>query len=160
MWGRGGQVDGYDALRRQGFRYALALALERTEAEDLLQDAWSSVLSARGPLHVAYLFRAIRSRWTDRCRRQRVVSFVPMEAPDEVPAEPVSAGEHPELWAALAALREEEREALYLMAVEGWTAQEVADQTGRPRNTVLSLVHRGRAKVRAALQQPQTKVIP
>ena len=151
-------MDGYDALRRQGFRYALALTMDRVDAEDLVHDAWSAVLNARGPVHVAYLFRAIRSRWVDRRRRERIVSFLPLEDPHAVPAEALPPGEHPEVWAALATLRDEEREALYLTAVEGWTAQEVADRTGRPRNTVLSLMHRGRAKVRAALEQTRGEV--
>ena len=48
----------------------------------------------------------------------------------------------------LSRLREEEREALFLNVVEGYTAQEIAKLTDRPRNTVLSLIHRARFKLR------------
>ena len=44
-----------------------------------------------------------------------------------------------------------ERELLYLAYVEGYTTQELADMTGRPRNTVLSQLHRARHKLRGAL---------
>ncbi len=48
---------------------------------------------------------------------------------------------------ALARLRPEEREAIFLNSVEGYTIQEIADFTQRPRGTVLSLVHRGKQKL-------------
>ena len=53
------------------------------------------------------------------------------------------------LEAAFATLRPEEREAIYLCVVEGYTATEAGELAGRPKNTVLSLVHRGRARIRA-----------
>ena len=55
------------------------------------------------------------------------------------------------LWQLLGTLRPEAREAIYLTCVEGFTAREVAEMTGRPRGTVLSLVHRARIELRAAL---------
>ncbi|MEM7394370.1 MAG: sigma-70 region 4 domain-containing protein [Verrucomicrobiota bacterium] len=44
-------------------------------------------------------------------------------------------------------LRPEEREALYLQTVEGYTAQEIARLTGKSRNTILSLIRRGKKKL-------------
>jgi RNA polymerase sigma-70 factor (ECF subfamily) len=52
---------------------------------------------------------------------------------------------------ALGHLRPREREALYLSAVESYTAQEIADLTGSPRGTVLSLLHRAKGKLREIL---------
>ena len=52
---------------------------------------------------------------------------------------------------ALGSLRPPEREALYLATVEDYTAQEIADLTGRPRGTVLSMIHRARKKLRGFL---------
>ena len=43
----------------------------------------------------------------------------------------------------LAKLRDIEREALFLHVVEGYSAVEIAALTGRPRGSVLSLIHRG-----------------
>ena len=56
-----------------------------------------------------------------------------------------------DLKAPLEALRPEEREALFLNVVEGYTVQEVADLTARQRGTVLSLIHRAKRKLREAL---------
>ena len=48
-------------------------------------------------------------------------------------------------------LRPEESEALYLNVVEGYTASEISEQTGSPRGTILSLIHRAREKLAKAL---------
>jgi RNA polymerase sigma-70 factor (ECF subfamily) len=36
---------------------------------------------------------------------------------------------------------------LYLAVVEGYTAEEIAELTSRPRGTILSLLHRTKAKL-------------
>ena len=60
-----------------------------------------------------------------------------------------------EMDAALGRLRIEEREALYLAAVEGYTASEIAELTDRPRGSVLSLLHRAKARLRDVLRCEQ-----
>lgn len=139
-----------EAALQRGFRYALALTHDHTAAEDLLHDAWSSA-HARGKAHIApYLMRAIRNRWLDQRRRAAVVPFVPLDAepahrgraaPDE------AASIRDEVGQALAALPAAEREALYLNAVEGWTAAEIGTLTGRPRNTILTVLARARRRI-------------
>ena len=47
---------------------------------------------------------------------------------------------------ALAVLCREEREVLYLNVVEGYSAQEIAILTDCSRNTILSLIYRGKQK--------------
>jgi len=145
-------------LVQRGFRYALSLTHDRPLAEDLVQEAWAAVLAAQGPQTKPYLFRAIRNRWIDRHRRERVVAFEPLAEPADVvdPAHDPRDFDGDALRRALATLRPEEREALFLCVVEGYTAAEVADLTGRPRNTVLSLMHRGRARVREWFAAQQT----
>ena len=59
---------------------------------------------------------------------------------------------------ALAALRPAERETLFLADVEGYTAQEIADLTGHPRGTVLSLIHRTHRKLRDLLEQSREEI--
>ena len=147
-----------DDLIDAGYRYALSLAGDATTAEDLLHDGWLALLKAGGPQHKGYLFRCIRTRFIDRQRRAKVVviesvpaeeleshgrSEVDIEARIDARAERVSA--------ALERLRPEEREALFLQAVEGYTTAEIAEMTARPRGTILSLLHRARAKLRADL---------
>jgi RNA polymerase sigma-70 factor (ECF subfamily) len=41
----------------------------------------------------------------------------------------------------------EEREALFLHEVEGYSASEISRMIGEPRGTVLSLMHRGRQRL-------------
>lgn len=141
-------MDDLPDLLDRGYRYAVALSGSPVDADDLLQEAWSAVLVARGPRTAPYLFRAIRTRWVDRHRRAAARPLV---------LEPIEQGVGPEaerliladaLWTGLLSLRSAEREALYLNLVEGWTAAEIAERTGQPRNTVLSLMHRGRTNLR------------
>ena len=126
----------------------------------MLQDAWASTLQSGGSLSRGDLLRAMRSRWIDGWRRERavveLVSPDALESPSEVHARFEAAQALAPAWASL---REEEREALHLCVVEGYTAAEAAEILDCPRNTVLSLCHRGRAKLRAALTD-EREVMP
>ena len=62
--------------------------------------------------------------------------------------------DHLDLTRALGRLRETEREAIYLQAVQGYTAAETAELMAIPRGTVLSLIHRGKARLRQLLRDP------
>ncbi len=141
------------------YRYALALTHDEWVASDLLGDACLSVLRADGPLDNAYLLKAVRSRFIDACRRNsggrpRVVS---LNGECNPPARPERVGDGntdatTTLDRALAALRPEEREVLFLHAVTGLTAKEIATISDQPRSTVLSLLQRGRTKVRERME--------
>ena len=146
----------------RGWRYALALTRDEDAAGDALQDAWLAMLRAGGEIGPGYLFAAIRSRICDRSRR---FGWQVLTAPEDLP-EPLAADEAPAplgqvdntaLHAALARLRPDEREALHLTVVEGWSVERVADHQGRPRGTLLSLIHRARAKLRRTLAATQTE---
>lgn len=149
-----------DVLER-GMAYAFSLAHDRTTAEDLLQEACLSVLKAGGDWTRGYLFAAIRTRFLDRCRRERLVTIEPVEDPGELGVSDVPEAlgdgelfevESEELLEALGELRPAQREALYLAAIEGYTAREIAELTDRPRGTVLSLLHRARGRLRRRLE--------
>lgn len=148
------------ALLQSGYRYAYSLTHNKSAAEDLLQDAWVAVLQAGGPHTTGYLFSAIRSRFLNNNKRERLVSIVAL---DDVPAGSMVERERhdpdiffdthaAEMDAALAQLRPVERETLFLSAVQGYTAEEIAHNTGKPRGTILSLLHRARLKLRRALR--------
>lgn len=146
-------------LVQHGYRFALALTHSVQQAEELVQDAWFSVLRARGPWSRRYLFSAIRSRFVDDCRRRHIVVFEPLaeDGPhgrddgDAPPDETLSAG-NGALHTALGTLRPEERTVLFLAAVEDYTAQQIAELLAWPRGTVLSMLHRTRRKLRESLQ--------
>ncbi|MEZ4317777.1 MAG: RNA polymerase sigma factor [Myxococcota bacterium] len=150
-------------LLQNGYRYALSLTHDKAFAEDLLQEAWAKMLKAGGPRHKGYLYAAIRNGFIDERRRNKVVSIVPTEVPelyaDALVGADVRAERRQRLARALAVLRPEEREALYLNAVEGYTADEIGKLSETPRNTVLSLLHRARRKVLAAFDAETTQEV-
>jgi RNA polymerase sigma factor (sigma-70 family) len=140
------------------YRYALALTHDEWLANDLLGDACLSVLRADGPLDNAYLLKAVRSRFIDECRRNgggrpRVVSLNGETCPSR-PQRTAHDGADAAtaLHRALADLRPQEREVLFLHAVTGLTAKEIATISDQSRSTVLSLLQRGRSKVRQRMQ--------
>lgn len=145
---------------QQGYRYAYALTHHQQNAEDLVQDAWLKLCRAKGrPDAVSHLLITIRHLYIDQCRRKRVVDFELLDPettaadikesalPDAIDLEPL-----------LSSLRPVEREAVYLHYVAGHSAEEIGTLTKRPRGTVLSLMHRSLAKLRAlAVRQPTAK---
>jgi len=148
-------------LLLRGFRYAYSLTHDTTRAEDLLQDGWVSLLSAGGPRRRSYLFAAIRSRFIDGCRREQLLVFESLDEEGENHIDNIPAPHAADLFncddaglqQALATLRPMEREALLLADVEGYTAQEIAELTGHPRGTILSLIHRSRGKLHRRLSK-------
>lgn len=144
---------------QRGYRFALSLTHDATRAEDLVQDAWLSVLSARGPRTRQYLFATIRNRFIDQCRRDALVFTEPLATYSDEECEVGAWQDDPEihvqdgaLQRALDQLRPEERAVLFLSAVEDFTSQQIAELLDCPRGTVLSCVHRARNKLRHILQ--------
>ena len=138
------------ALIQVGFRYALSLAHNEPDAEDLVQEAWLRLARRGGEMNRALLLRTVRNLFIDQYRRHQLVVFEPFDEKNS--PEPDFPEVIDDLEPALATLRPEEREALFLNAVEGYTAQEIAEFTGRPRGTVLSLIHRGKRKMAEVLK--------
>lgn len=150
--------EGIDDLLDSGCRYAYSLSHDAAEAEDLLQDACLSILGSGAKWERSYLFATIRNRFIDRYRRNRKILFLSLEAdhdvPDDVKNENWESTDvllNGQLDRALASLRAEERETLFLAVVQGYTAEEIAELTSRPRGTILSLLHRTKAKLRNLL---------
>jgi RNA polymerase sigma-70 factor (ECF subfamily) len=138
-----------------GYRFAFALTHEASEAEDLVQAACVRLLDRYGRVESeALLVTVVRNLFYDRARRDKVVVFEPLEARFEaVPgadAALVSVDVRLDLDVLLAKLRPEEREALYLNVVAGYTLEEIAELTGRPAGTIGSLIHRARRKLTEA----------
>lgn len=139
-------------LLQGGYRYALSLTHHKANAEDLVQDACLKLFRRYGELRSrSLLFVAIRRLYIDRLRQPQLLPPEEMWETEE-PANPIMAesGTSEDLNLLLNQLRPVEREALYLHHVEGYTAQEIADLTGNPRNTVLSLLNRGLRKLQNA----------
>lgn len=145
------------ALNRM-YRYCCALTGDDASAYDLLQDGLERYLrrgASRGhpDQPEAMLRRILRNRFIDLRRVDRGGRH---DCLDDQHEHQLSLGFHglddmlilrqdlERLWARLAPL---ERELLHLWAVDGYTAQEVADLLGEPRGTVLSRIHRLRRRL-------------
>jgi RNA polymerase sigma-70 factor (ECF subfamily) len=172
---RRGDARAFDSLARAHER-ALYSHVARiigpgADAEDVVQDAlvsaWRSIPSFEGTSFKAWLFRIARNRAIDLFRARKRRGELPLEPPDDDGAdgswaEPAAGG--PELseiaagHEAVEAVRRalemvpvEQRDALLLRDVEGFSYEEIATITGSELGTVKSRIHRGRVAVRDLL---------
>ncbi len=138
-------------MLQSGFRYAYSLCHDYHDAEDYVQQAWFKLHRKYGGVETkALLFKTIRNLRMDRLRRDKIVAFEPMEEREFDSNSKVRVSSD-DVKALLGQLRKEEREALYLNVVEGYTAQEISDMTKTPRGSVLSLIHRAKKKLNGGL---------
>jgi RNA polymerase sigma-70 factor (ECF subfamily) len=138
-----------------------AVALRTTgdpdEAADALQDALlkahRSAASFRGDAQVTtWLHRIVVNACLDRMRRARSRPTVPLPEHDSAhpiePSDPLGRRELAwEIDRALRTLPDEQRAALVLIDVEGYSVDEAAELLGIPTGTVKSRCARGRAKL-------------
>lgn len=133
------------------------LVRDLADAEDLVQETYTRALDAwvngRKPRKVEPWIATIclntGRTWLRRTREELDSGETALAFPDDVDveAEAIRAVEKKALHAALWALPDEQRIAITLMDIDGFTASEVARVTGAPRGTVLARVHRGRKKL-------------
>lgn len=147
------------------FRYGYSLTGDEQDAYELLHHAIERTMSTDvEPEHpVRYLMRAMRNRHIDLLRRAKRVSEVSLEDEEahgkmldlstQVLDNQVIA--KVDLAAIWTTLQPEEREILYMWAVEECTANEIATQTQTSRNTILSRIHRLRLKLRKRFGKSQ-----
>lgn len=146
-----------DVLQR-GFRYALSLVHNKDVAQDLVQEACLRINQRGGPWHIAYFITTIRNCYIDQYRRQQKIAFYPIDDVSHiVAAKTVWPSPDPELENALDKLRVEEREILFLSVLEEYSAREIAELTGRPRGTILSMLHRAKKKLRGWITRDESK---
>lgn len=167
-------TTGHEPVGRQGwpevahahadrvYRLARRLTGNRQDAEDLTQEVLERVLRARGEVPHSvegWLHRVTTNLFLDQARRRRRLRFDVLSA---ARAERLSDDPGPEqgyaertldddVEAALATLRPDLRAAVVLCDVEGLGYAEIADVLGVRVGTVRSRIHRGRARLRAAL---------
>lgn len=162
----------FDVVFQEQARALLAFARRLTrresDAEDLLQEtallAFASYSSLQDESKArAWLFRILANRWKSGRRRffRREFRDVPLEDALEAieAAEPAFATERAAIDTidrrlvieALAELRAEMRQVLWLADVEGFTLREIAEIAGCAPGTAASRLARGRAALRARL---------
>jgi RNA polymerase sigma-70 factor, ECF subfamily len=166
-----GEPDAFGILfaRHRDRLWAVALRTtgDREEAADALQDAMVSAFRRAGGYRgdaavTTWLHRIVVNACLDRIRRRKVRATTPL--PDDLDLEPQDAPGRP--WAAvdpaevvldherratvaaaLAALPVEQRTALVLVDMEGFSVEEAASILRCPTGTVKSRCSRGRARL-------------
>ncbi len=145
-------------------RGARRLSRNATDAEDLMQDTLLHAYAGfrtfqEGSNLKAWLFRILYNRWvsTYRARQSRPPEVWADEFTERDPAARSAEAEvldtlpDNDVKAALAALPEGFREAVYYADIEGYTYAETAAILGVPHGTVMSRASRGRQRLRIAL---------
>lgn len=140
-------------------RYARALAGDRADADDLVQDTvergWAQLAAWQpGSDMRAWLFSIMHNVRIDQGRRRKVPTEpLDDETPQTAGPERASAGlELRDLGAALRLLPEEHREILLLVGLEEMRYEDVALTLGLPVGTVMSRLSRAREKLRVLME--------
>ncbi len=139
----------------QLFNYCMVLCMDRDNALDLLQDGLEKYLHQSSTdvlLPLAYLRRMLRNLFIDQQRRNNIIIFESLDENAQFTANSENdianmLVDEMELDRILSVLTAVEREVLYLWAVDGMSATEIALSLGQPRGTVLSRLHRLRKKL-------------
>ena len=172
---RTGDIDAFNRLveRHQGQVYNLAFRMlgDRGAAEDATQEAffaaWRAIRSLRGANFRSWLLRIAVNACYDALRkrqRPRAASLEQLAEAEVSPLEVADPSETPEQYAerrelahliqrGLASLPPDQRAAVVLSDVQGFTYEEIADITRANLGTVKSRLSRGRAALRDFLTQ-------
>jgi RNA polymerase sigma-70 factor (ECF subfamily) len=144
-------------------RFALVLTRSGDAADDLLQSALERALSRldqwQPDSHLdRWMFAIIRSVWLNGQRAAAIRRADALEDHEQAlsadgEATALAAVGLAEVREAFAQLSPEQRQALLLVGVEGYTYAEAAEFLGLPIGTVISRLTRGRLALAAALQQ-------
>lgn len=137
------------------YRYCSSLCNQPSDAYDLLQAALERCL--RPPPHsedvsFGFAIKVIRNLYIDQQRRE---GRVQQEEFDEshhsvdydvasLESLAIDRSQLEEIWKVISLV---EREILFLWAIEGYSTTEVSKHLGKPRNTVLSIIHRMRNRL-------------
>jgi RNA polymerase sigma-70 factor (ECF subfamily) len=144
------------------YRAAWALCGSREEAEDLVQDTYARVLARprflRSGDDLGYLLRVLRNTFVSRHRtasRRPRTQAIPegFEPADErTGTRPEAMAEAREVYAAIAALAPDFRDALVAVDLTGLSYAEAGKLLGVKEATITSRLYRARAQVAAAMR--------
>jgi len=148
-------------------RFAYAISGSMDKGDDLVQTACEKALSRldqfqEGTRFDSWMFRIIQNSWIDETRRTRTRGV-------QIDPELAALSDHGKgarlaedrmmlatVRAAMAALPEDQRAALALVAIEGLSYKEAADVLDIPVGTVMSRLSRARARL-AELVRPAAR---
>ena len=155
----------YDLHAISLFRHALALTRNRTDAEDLVHAVFVKIAGLGGDLlgvrePAGYLHRMLHTAWIDSHRRSQTADRFAAEArlgsdaalqgsdPNRAPAH----DEAIDVMRALEGLPPEQREAVVLHAVEGFSFREIGRLTGVSLFTAAARYRLAVGKMRTSLK--------
>ncbi len=172
---RDGDARAFEELARMNeralYRHVYRVVGTAEDAEDVVQDAfvsvWRSLSAFQGGSFRAWLFRIATNRAIDVIRSRRRRGELPLDPPDDDEVEwselaaqgpgPLELASQSEAFAAveeaLTGVPAEQRAALLLRDVEGFSYEEIAHITAVEIGTVKSRIHRARLQVRNTLVQ-------
>ncbi|EPJ44642.1 MAG: hypothetical protein OFPII_33540 [Osedax symbiont Rs1] len=140
------------ALLNDLYRYALSLTHDEHQAYDLLQSCCEKSLQKQLDTSQLkpYMLRIIRNLFIDQYRRKQLELVVDSGSSAVIELDEQTTLQNLEdividqqhVALVLAQLNHQDRELLYLWAVEGVTMQELAERTATPRGTLLSRLSR------------------
>lgn len=146
------------------WRYGLVLSRNREVAEELVQSTCVRALEKRaqytpGTRIDSWLFAILHSIWISDLRARRVrmgqgyVDGADVAAPDSRPQDDARRHYH-KIMQRVGALPEAQRNAVFLVYVEGFTYQEAADTLSVPIGTIMSRLATARATLAKTLDTP------
>src|SRR5262249_54682581 len=154
---RDGLCNELPTLLPRLWRFALRLAGDRHDAEDLVQRACVRALERRhqlqpGTTPLSWLFSIVHSVWLNEVRARQIRGHASMQWSDDMAdtvADPVSANPETqtylrEIVRAVERLPDAQRSVMLLVAVEGLTYREAAAALAIPIGTVMSRLARAR----------------
>jgi len=136
------------------FQYCLALCGNREDAQDLLQESLEKYLKKSADTisePTAYIRQTVRNGFYDNYRRSQTVYFEPLVDAEllvsverELETLVIDEQQLQLIWKKLSP---NEREVIFMWAVEEYSASEIALKLGIPRNTVLARLRRLKLKI-------------
>ncbi len=151
----------------QFYRYCIALTGDESTSYELVQASLEKFVR-RGEENIrnvkSYFVRIIRNQFLDDLRMDRKHQTEELFDDEKViqlasrSLEDITV-DREQAEKILSLLEAQDREVLFLWAVEGWTLQEIADHLEIPKGTLLSRIHRFRSKIKEILEIEKGKVI-
>jgi RNA polymerase sigma-70 factor (ECF subfamily) len=149
-----------DALSPQFFQFFLGQVRDRSRAEDLLQDFWLRIHTARRTYRpsepvLPWMYAIARRVRVDQYRKTRRVTAheFNVETLPEVAAPAPPRGADFGFDQLLASLPESQREVILMLKVSGLSLEEVARATRSSVGSVKQKAHRAYEKLRTLLEQ-------
>lgn len=155
------------ALLPRLWRFALRLAGDRHDAEDLVQRACVRALERRSQLQpgtstLSWLFSIVHSVWLNEVRARQIRSHGSMQWSEELADTVADSGaSNPELYTlqqqiigAVEKLPDAQRTVMLLVAVEGLSYREAATVLDVPIGTVMSRLARARLTIGESFGTP------